>query len=104
MSMLSPGELNVGMFVTVYEVNYLDDKKKWNINNALPIMLLPVNDGGDYVMYEKLKGITLRLLSIQLPYLAVEVVNDPKNPIISIDTRKCLLMELNDDFVNKFTH
>lgn len=56
----------------------------------------------DYGMYEKMKGITMKAVSIQLPYIAVMILNDAKAPIIAIDSRKCILMELKEDFVKKF--
>lgn len=103
MPIITPGELFIGVYVTVYEVNYLDDKKKWNENSHMPVILLPTpQEYGDYTMYEKMKGITLQVVSIQLPYLAVRVINDEKVPVIAIDTRKCMLMELNKDFVESF--
>lgn len=103
MNVISPGEISIGTHLTVLEVNYLDDRRKWNENNPVPIMVLnQMMEGSDYSMYEKLKGIIMRVISIQLPYLAVKILNDAKAPVISIDTRKCVLMELSDDFADSF--
>ena len=103
-SIVSPGEITIGMYLTVYEVNYLDNKKKWSEANNFPMMLLPNPlELSDHAMYEKMKGITMKVVSIQHPYLAVMIMNDDKKPIVAMDIRKCVLMELSEHFVNKFT-
>jgi len=105
MDVVTPGEISVGMYLTVYEVNHLNDKNKWNENNMLPLLMLQHNGEmpDNLHMYEKMKGIPMKVISIQLPYLAVQIIPDDKAPIIAIDTRKCILMELNGEFAKKFT-
>lgn len=85
---ISPGELTIGMHVTVFQWNKEEKPGFQETENMLLALLGKTND-------KRYCGEVLQIKAVQLPYLAIEVLGH----ITTLDTRDCQLMELGEDYV-----
>ncbi len=96
---LKSDDLEAGMFVTV-------------LNGRKPIETAPDPQAGGAQLvqvlssmtcapeyYANIKGDALKIVALDIPYVAVRNLSCPKWPTISLDTRCCQLRRLNKDYV-----
>lgn len=90
---ISPGELAPGLFVTVLENKPIIDYSTENYGDIKTITTVnsTVNRSG--------MGDVLRILAVDLPYIAAKVENESRILPYKIDTRQTILMELSEDYV-----
>ena len=93
--MLTPGELSVGMFITVLE------NKPYQSENIVGNEMLGETSVKTISRQDNsYKGDILEVVAINLPYIVVKWYwADNENKAKTIDTRRSTFMELSDEFV-----
>lgn len=91
-AIISPGELTIGMYITVFEWNKEEKSGLQESENMLAALLGKAKD-------KRFCGEVLKIKAVQLPYVAVEYYGQ----ILSLDSRDCKFMELNEEYVKAKT-
>lgn len=90
MGVLTPGEIEAGMFITVYERLPLEfDVVNPQTYEKRKVDMVPKDDS--------YHGAVLEVTAVQLPYLVVTDLME--DDILTMDTRAFRFMELRDEFV-----
>jgi len=94
--MLSPGEIAVGMNITVLNAKPMPTQVFRDSDGDVSMQLTPT--------FDCMKGFVLKVVAVQLPFVVVDALGfQDSNDRYSLDTRIVTFMELDESYVKAMT-